>query len=194
MVAQKSDLFHDGFVRVGEVRVNTHVDQGARYLDLAREGRDEFLERAAPAALVRLGSLVGPGTSDQLDDEPTTVVGLIDVTEPSRPGSYGHIEVYPLVKKPGAAFSDMITVGRTGNNDVVLDHVTISRFHAYFKNVDGQWRICDSGSKNGTKLGGQRLEARKETAIESGNAVRFGDVEARFMTAAALFDFLVAAP
>lgn len=192
MVAQKSDFFRDEFVRPGEVRVNSRVDQGARYLDLAREGREEFLERAAPAALVRLGSLRGPGGADD-EDEPTTVVGALDVAELSRPGSYGQVEVYPLVKKPGAAFSDMITVGRTGNNDVVIEHVTISRFHAYFKAVDGGWRVCDSGSKNGTKLAGIRLEARKEHPIESGAAVRFGDVNATFMTAEALYQFLVEA-
>lgn len=170
------------------------MHQGVRYLDLAREGREEFLERAAPAALVRLGSSSAGVDGDPYGDEPTSVLAPGESFDSVRTGSYGHIEVYPLFKKPGAAFSDMITVGRTGNNDVVLDHVTISRFHAYFKTVDGRWRVCDSGSKNGTRLLGNRLEARKEFAIESGNALRFGDLDMTFMTAEALFNFLVEAP
>ena len=176
------------------MRVNSHVNQGERYLDLAREGREDFLEQAAPAALVRLASNEAPDRSAQNDEEPTTVVALAEVGGSSRAGSFGHIEVYPLVKKPGAAFSDMITLGRTANNDVVLDHITISRFHAYFKKVDGGWRVCDSGSKNGTRLLGTRLEARKEVPVEPGNSLRFGEVDMTFMTAERLYDFLVEAP
>ncbi len=100
------------------------------------------------------------------------------------------LEVYALAKKPGAPFADMITVGRTANNDVVLNDVTISRFHAYFKSVDGEWRVCDAGSKNGTTLLGNALEARKEESIKSGQAVAFGDVETTFYTAAELFNVL----
>lgn len=100
------------------------------------------------------------------------------------------LEVYPLAKKPGAPFADMITVGRTANNDVVLNDVTISRFHAYFKNIGGQWKVCDAGSKNGSALLGNTLEARKEMDIRSGQRVAFGDVETTFYTADELFRLL----
>lgn len=103
------------------------------------------------------------------------------------------LEVYPLTKKPGAPFADMITVGRTANNDVVLNDVTISRFHAYFKNMGGSWRVCDAGSKNGSALLGNAMEARKEMEIRSGQKVAFGDVETTFYTADELFGVLKSA-
>lgn len=170
----------------------TAVDQGARYLELCRLGRDAFLEGAAPAALVReSGSLSSRSVTDSDDREAeTTLVSGFDVV--ARPGSQPAVSVFPLAKKPGAPFSEMITVGRTGNNDVVLNDVTVSRFHAYFKGSGGSWFVCDSGSKNGTRVDGERLDARKETRLTAGAHVRFGDVEGVFYPAAELYDFLVA--
>ena len=100
------------------------------------------------------------------------------------------IEVYPLIKKPGASFADMITIGRTPNNDVVLRDVTVSRFHAYFRQRADKWLMADAGSRNGSALAGVALEARRERDISSGAAVRIGDFELTFFPAAQLFEVL----
>jgi len=167
------------------------VDHGARYTEMARQSRDAFIQQAAPAALVRLSHSNDADEADDPDQSSTMVISSKDVDTVGSTSSHGHIELHPLAKKPGAPFSGMITVGRTANNDVVLNHVTISRFHAYFKSVDGGWCVCDSGSKNGTHMQGNRLDARKEVPLESGTALVFGELSATFMTAGALYDFLV---
>lgn len=157
-------------------------------------GREAFLREAAPAALVREAGPLSSRRSRQsahAEAETTLVVGFEDAL--LRRSDDKAVDVYPLAKKPGAPFSDMITVGRTGNNDVVLDDVTVSRFHAYFKDSGGRWVVCDSGSKNGTSVEGNRLDARKEIRLDSGAEVKFGDVEATFYTAADLFDNLASA-
>ncbi|NPC87103.1 FHA domain-containing protein, partial [Pyxidicoccus fallax] len=57
--------------------------------------------------------------------------------------------VFPVVKSRTNAFGRGITVGRTGNNDVVLDDGSVSRFHAWFAWVEGEegFSLTDAGSK-----------------------------------------------
>ncbi len=58
--------------------------------------------------------------------------------------------MFPLAKKPGASFADRITIGRTPNNDVVIDDSSVSRFHAYVRRAGDAWSVADAGSKNGS--------------------------------------------
>ena len=73
--------------------------------------------------------------------------------------------VFPVVKNQENAFGRGITVGRTGNNDVVLDDGTVSRFHAWFqREPDGSYTVTDAGSKNGSFVTGVRLQPRAPLA------------------------------
>ena len=165
------------------------VDQSERYLQLALLGRSAFLASAAPAALVRrrAGDLDGDTDSGRGgDDEVETLVAPV-LGQRRGPRA---IEVYPLIKKPGASFADMITIGRTPNNDVVLRDVTVSRFHAYFRQRADKWLMADAGSRNGSALEGAALEPRREREVTTGAAVRIGDFELTFFTAAQLFEVL----
>jgi pSer/pThr/pTyr-binding forkhead associated (FHA) protein len=68
-----------------------------------------------------------------------------------------------------------IVIGRTQKCDVVLDHATVSRQHATIKLEEGQFRLYDLGSSNGTFVGENRV--RQPVALEDGATVRFGKVE-----------------
>lgn len=166
------------------------MDQAEHYYQLVLLGRDVYLKQAAPAALVRRRT---GGTGQHVlpeSEEGDTLVANLDGALASAVAHSGNLQVFPLAKKQGAPFADMITVGRTGNNDVVIDDVTVSRFHAFFRLRGAAWTVCDSGSKNGTRLVGDRLEPRKERPIESGDRVVIGDVETVFYTAEDLFTIL----
>jgi hypothetical protein len=169
------------------------VDQSEHYYQLVMLGRSQFLALAAPGALVRLKGdarrSVGrtPGVDEEEDE---TLVASVDSALGSPAGPSSGLEVFPLAKKPGAPFADMITVGRTPNNDVAINHVTLSRFHAFFRHRDDTWIVCDAGSKNGTFREGKRLDARKEHKINSGELVRMGDVDLSFYTVKDLFTVL----
>lgn len=93
--------------------------------------------------------------------------------------------VFPVVKSRTNAFGRGITVGRTGNNDVVLDDGSVSRFHAWFSREEGQagLLLTDAGSKNGSWVGGVRLTPRRAVPVEDGARLRFGQVEVVFYTA-----------
>jgi hypothetical protein len=154
----------------------------------------------APAALVRQfpsekSVQVGPGKDKDRQDllsgySEDTLLARLD--SGIRPGgsTSGELQIYPLLKKPNAPFADMITVGRTDNNDVVLKDITVSRFHAFFRQRGDEWMVCDAGSKNGTLLRNAPLVPRKEQPLSSGDAVRLGDIATTFYTAHDLFDVL----
>lgn len=172
------------------------MDQAEHYLQLAKLGLDGFLASAAPAALVRARPDAGANVDDELRRDVSVDLELdleIETMVAEMEGyrrRIARVQVYPLVKKAGASFPDMITVGRTANNDVVLRDVTVSRLHAFFRHRDGKWVVADGGSKNGTRLDGAPLEPRRERDVDSGQVVRIGDLDLTFYTAAALFRVL----
>jgi hypothetical protein len=77
-------------------------------------------------------------------------------------------------------FAMGITIGRADTNDMVISDGSISRFHAYFVEVKGQWALVDAESKNGTWSGAQRLEPNTPAPIADKSRLRFGSVEVEF--------------
>lgn len=61
----------------------------------------------------------------------------------------------------------MITIGRTPENNVVINENRISERHfSLYKDNDGDWIVEDTGSKNGTYVNGVRV-ARKVVNLET---------------------------
>jgi hypothetical protein len=171
------------------------VDAAAQYRQLLQLGRDEFLAAAAPAALVRYNPTKDDGRSGihtLTIDEDETYEEPIEETRPhgrDLPEDVD-LELYPLVKKPGASFPDRITIGRTSNNDVVIADTSVSRLHAYIRKVGATWVVADGGSKNGSWLKGVKMDARKEIPLSSRAVIRIGDVDLTFYVAADLYSAL----
>jgi pSer/pThr/pTyr-binding forkhead associated (FHA) protein len=99
------------------------------------------------------------------------------------------MELFPLAKKLGASFRDRITIGRTENNDVVISEPSVSRLHAYVRHASG-WVLADAGSKNGSWIGDEQLEPRREALLPPGAMIRFGDVHLTFYRSSELFELL----
>jgi hypothetical protein len=68
-----------------------------------------------------------------------------------------------------------MNVGRASDNQIVIDHPTISRRHAWIKEDKGEFLVFDIGSANGTFVNGQQIEAPQ--LLQTGDLVRFGEVE-----------------
>ena len=66
----------------------------------------------------------------------------------------------------------MITIGRGNANDLVLNHPSISRFHAVVKLNDNTVVIADRGSTNGVVLNGERIGAEAE--LKNGDVAILG--------------------
>ncbi|MFP2931597.1 FHA domain-containing protein [Pyxidicoccus sp. 3LG] len=160
--------------------LSAHV---SRYL----RNRGEFERNLPPALLVFSPSPVARATEG---DEEYRLKTVTNAGTPTLGAS--EVVVFPLLKSRTNAFGRGITVGRTGNNDVVLDDGSVSRFHAWFGREEGQegFLLTDAGSKNGSWVGGARLTPRKPVAVEDGARLRFGQVEVAFYTASSFVRML----
>lgn len=92
---------------------------------------------------------------------------------------------------PQNAFALGVTVGRTPNNDVVIDDNSVSRFHAYLQQKRGDgWQLFDAESTNGTWHGQRRLAVREPVELTDGAEIRFGDVALRFYSSRGFLELL----
>jgi VWFA-related protein len=64
-------------------------------------------------------------------------------------------------------------VGRAQDNQIVLDHPTVSRHHAWVKAEGEEFLVFDIGSANGTFVNDERVEQPR--LLQHGDVVRFGE-------------------
>jgi hypothetical protein len=102
------------------------------------------------------------------------------------------VTVIPVEKGSANPFKGMITIGRAANNDVVVEHPTVSKFHAFLRSSDdGAWQLVDAGSSNGTFLRLRRLDAQTPADVHDGDEIAFGrDARFRFYRPATLHALL----
>lgn len=68
----------------------------------------------------------------------------------------------------------VITVGRSHNNDVVIDDATVSRTHCQFiQDENGNIYVIDTNSKNGVYVNGTKIYGKKY--LSSSDIVRIGN-------------------
>jgi hypothetical protein len=72
------------------------------------------------------------------------------------------------------------TIGRSPDNDVFLDDVTVSRKHAVLVRSDGEFQIEDLGSLNGTFVNRRRIDSA--TRLQSGDEVQIGKYRLSFIS------------
>lgn len=97
----------------------------------------------------------------------------------SNPGSATHVILrpkdalprleaeYPIDRLP-------VTIGRHRSNDVELPFESVSRYHARIEDHDGQPRVLDLRSSNGTFVNGRRIQV---APLENGDLLVFGSIE-----------------
>jgi len=74
-----------------------------------------------------------------------------------------------------------LLVGRSDDNGVVLDDVSVSRRHARLVIESGNLLVEDLGSASGTFIDGHRIPPHSPNLVEANQTLRFGNVEARFV-------------
>lgn len=74
-----------------------------------------------------------------------------------------------------------LNVGRGTDNDLHLNHTSVSKVHAALKmNNEETLLVADTGSTNGTHINGQRIPYGEARPVTEGDVVAFGEVEVRF--------------
>jgi transcriptional regulator of aromatic amino acid metabolism len=72
---------------------------------------------------------------------------------------------------------DELRIGKAPENDVVVDHPTVSRNHLVIKRQGDRFLVEDQGSTNGTFIDGAQV---REAYLRPGALLEMGDVQLRF--------------
>lgn len=100
--------------------------------------------------------------------------------------------VFRLKRGPHSQF-DFISLGRNPGNDISVPDESISRFHAFFRELPWGLSLLDAKSANGTWASGARVPSQgagDPVAVSSGDAVRFGDIRGVVLDPAGLHHLL----
>ncbi|CAG0934851.1 ABC transporter ATP-binding/permease protein [Thermoflexales bacterium] len=84
----------------------------------------------------------------------------------------GHVRTLALARDP-------LTIGRHPTNQLVIDVPTVSSEHALVEYRAGLYRLIDRGSRNGTFVNGQRIEA---IDLKDGDLIRLGEMGSNAVT------------
>jgi len=84
------------------------------------------------------------------------------------------VRAYPLVKRK-------ITLGTAPDNDIVVDHSSVSRRHALIVRRFGRFRVRDLESTNGIRINGRRVSGPQR--LLPGDELEFGAVRFAIMNA-----------
>ncbi len=66
---------------------------------------------------------------------------------------------------------DSMVLGREGSTPLRLHDTEVSRRHAVFENLGGQWRLRDLGSANGTQVNGRAIQ---DVQLRPGDQIQIG--------------------
>lgn len=153
--------------------------------------RDAFMRNwKDPVLLFRPRPRPEGTTEDPLDEDRYRLQTASGVGVPSFGGQ--EALVFPVRKMRENAFPRGITVGRTRNNDVILEDASVSRFHAWFGQAEsnGAWQVTDAGSRNGTSVDSARLVPRKPWDLTDGAKLEVGRIHLTFLLPDGLFSLL----
>ena len=152
---------------------------------------DDFEDRHGSGFLLRLYA------AGEIAHGPSSTIIDLDVDITCDAAAADPPVVYPVVRGERSV-GPFVSVGRTPNNDVAIPDLSVSRFHGFLKpqaDATDEQRFCiqDAGSANGTAVNGTPVPAQGQGSavnLKSGDEVRLGRVQLRFLDAAGLRDWL----
>ena len=153
--------FHAQIVREGNslVIVHPHPQKGSTANGLSYNGQVFHGSTPFRKVLVR-------GDFFRIADEHGSFVTLA-----YNDGSGAIQEAVPDIKPFQLGAATLITIGRSPDNMVVLNHPQVSGHHARMEKVGNGYRIIDLGSTNHVYVGGQLV---KDQVLRVGNEIRIG--------------------
>ncbi|WP_018860933.1 MULTISPECIES: FHA domain-containing protein [unclassified Thioalkalivibrio] len=131
---------------------------------MSDQGRDKGRERSGPQGTMLFQGAALPETETSEEQSHTPPGG-----HPVLVGVVGPFRQQRLTLKPGKQ-----SVGRQGDNDIVLQEDSVSSQHAWLVNDSGACRVVNLLSTNGTWVNERKVH---EATLNDGDHVRFGRAE-----------------
>lgn len=157
----------------------------------------EFVDHSPRFLLVGRSLLARPRAPMQtLTDGRLLALRRYDTEVPNAASAAARLDRSPdlfvlAVQKVRSVFAHMITVGRATNNDLILPDVSVSKFHAYFRQSGEQLELVDAGSTNGTKIRGDRLRRGDHVPVQPLDVITFGSVAFHLLDAKAAWEAIL---
>jgi hypothetical protein len=98
----------------------------------------------------------------------------------------------PISDSDSGAFliaGERAVLGRYDNCDLIVANPAVSKHHCVFENANGEMRVADLNSSNGTFLNGEQIQSSE---LHYGDMLQFGPVLFRFESPRAAFAMPVA--
>ncbi len=107
----------------------------------------------------------------------------VEIGLPELPRESGRLEsVHLVVRGPSGTevlnvgAGEIVTIGRAEDSTIPVDHESVSRKHAQLRLNDGEFLVEDLGSRNGTRLNGEKIVSATKAA-SGGDVIRVGPVD-----------------
>jgi len=144
-----------------------------------RVGRDPLLMVSGAALFFVLALPVAkaaPGLVEQVGRFWEALIRTI-----SRGGARS-LQATPRLVMPGRTVllvQERVKIGRYPNNDIVIDHPTVSAYHAELvRRSDGRYELIDRESRNGTRVNGTPV---RSALLKHGDQITLGAITVHFL-------------
>ncbi len=157
-VSSKCTMRPGDLIQIGDYSLALRVDQASE-----KESRDTEISMGPPAGLDDVATQL-----HRFEDEvlPADEQGRLVVVSSNLAGT-----TYALDRRE-------VIIGRTDENDVVVNHRSISRNHAKVIYRDGTFTIIDLASSNGVKVNGEDFGT---ASMVNGDIIELGHVKLRYV-------------
>src|SRR5580704_960671 len=157
----------------GDWRVEDPGSSNGTFMDGDRVASFLLVE----AVSLRLGDPAS-GVLVELEPDRGDETMLVDATLTRLDGGATRLYETPPAAGPEPVRTGTVRVGRSADNDVVLEDLQVSRYHAELVRVaTGGWELVDLGSHNGTFVNGARITRAR---VADDDLVSFADRLLRF--------------
>ena len=175
-------------VTLGRIDITFNLLDGWHSMSPVGSKRKTVSPKPAPAEFTQIGS-------PHLENIPldnagieTTRINVLHLQDPAMgfgyPGAAAdeacNCKLFVYLKRRPAVYEitgRQLNIGRTADNEVVIDHDSVSRNHARIVSSGSSYILHDLGSSNGTTVNDQPIRKRY---LCPGDKIYFGAVPARF--------------
>lgn len=106
---------------------------------------------------------------------------LVDPEEMNLPRAPGdHARIHSIVARGDPAKGEVVA-GRADDCDLLLSESSVSKHHVRFQLQQGEWKVVDLGSQNGTSVRGERVPAHLIVPLRSGDQLQLGTYRCVFL-------------
>ncbi|MGB0588844.1 MAG: FHA domain-containing protein [Myxococcota bacterium] len=164
-IVEPTALGHGDILLIGDYQLAFEIDQDASMAETADE----------------------PATGHSSGDS-TALVNLDKLAAAERDTTYPRL-VATSTQLAGTTYeltADEVVLGRTDDNDIVIDHRSVSKHHAKLSRSGDQWSVKDQESANGLKING---EDYTHTTLRRGDVLELGHVKLRFVAAGEAYTY-----